>query len=130
MITKRICIKEIKIKGHNPIKFGEQFDCELRTSEWGTYCIKINGIQTNSYISMSDLNKMSAELQDIRNLKLILLTNNFMSNKRLKRKILMAQKMGDYHGMLKHVSKSETLLPHKTKEQKRYITNKCNLNNE
>ena len=113
MITKRICIKDIHIKqwlpGYNDIhvKFGEQFECELSASGCGTHCFRINGMETNSWISISDLNKMSVELQDIRNLKLVLLTNDYTNNKRLKKKILMAQKMDDYHSMLKHIAKAE-----------------------
>jgi hypothetical protein len=109
MIFKRICIKEIEFKQLftsklHRVKFGEQFEYEL--SEWGPYCSKINGIELDMSLSMSQLNKFSAKLQDIRNIKLLILTNDYTANKRLKKKILAAQKMNDYQSMLKHISKS------------------------
>ena len=110
MVLERVCIKEFTyMKGYSfeTIKFGEKFNCEVSVSEWGSFATKINGEEMFSYISVPDLNKVSVDLQDIRNLKLVLLTNDYTANKRLKKKIQTAHKMNDYHGILKHIAKAE-----------------------
>ena len=110
MVLKRVCIRNITFFQHagDPIhiKFGEPFECEVNHGEWGSYVKKINGSEI-LWISLSDLNKMSVDIQDIRNLKLVLLTNDYTANKRLKKKIQTAHKMNDYYGVLKHLSKAE-----------------------
>ena len=111
MVLKRVCIRNITFfqRSGDPlhIKFGESFECEVSHSEWGSYVKKINGTDTNNWISLSDLNKLSVDIQDIRNLKLVLLTNDYTANKRLKKKIQTAHKMNDYYGVLKHLAKAE-----------------------
>lgn len=113
MVLKRVCIKDINIVPFSGkyqsihIKFGEQFECEVYMGDFGTHVSKINGIETHTWISLSDLNKVSVDIQDIRNLKLVLLTNDYTANKRLKKKIQTAHKMNDYYGVLKHLSKAE-----------------------
>lgn len=93
---KRICIRDT-----NGLKFGDTFECNLDTSHFGTRISSINGKEVNTWITVTDLNKFSVELQDMRDLKLTLLVGSHKANKRLKKKIQTAFKMNDYSSIIK-----------------------------
>lgn len=91
---KRICIKD----NRNGLKFGDTFECTFD----GSRIYTINGEEVNTWITLTDLDKFSVEVMDMRDLKLRLLVGGETKhNKRLRKKIQAAFKMNDYRSLIK-----------------------------
>lgn len=84
---KRICIKD----NRNGLKFGDTFECTFD----GSRIYTINGEEVNTWITLTDLDKFSVEVMDMR------VGGETKHNKRLRKKIQAAFKMNDYRSLIK-----------------------------